>query len=356
MQLTGDRFAVRQSSSNLAEGVDTGGHAAQRRARPVQDAPPPPPFPAAPPTPAFLLSDADRIPDVTEPTMVNPSSPRIAGARAPPPIRYQTEPVAVSLPKEVLAPVAPASQLEIIWRAYGKRLVTLVAAVLVLGWAVRRVGRMIERASQETSRASAELHAGIHGQNPVLAGAGNSSERDALARRLEQGQRDAARGLEAASALFRRGNFVEAISVCDSVVDRYPKLPEATEAAFLRARALLAAGRDRDAIDALARFTSEHRGSAHYGEALLRAGEAYLKISDHVSALAPLDDLVRSMPDSPFATEGYLRRGQALALKGDIVSAEADYRIVIGRTGPADALHVQAQEALKMLPPAPPAR
>ncbi len=334
-QLTGERFAVRQSSTDLAQGIDTGGHVAQARARPVGREPLLPV--------AGQSTGIERLPDITEEAAL-PSA-------ASGPQRRPAAPIAVSLPREAVEPIAAASTLELFWRAYGKRLATVVAVVLVLGWAVRRVGRMIERATSETDRATAELRAGIQGGNQALAGASTGPEGAALRARLEQGMRDAASKLEAASALFRRGSFLEAVQVCDALIDRYPKLPEATEAAFLRARALLLAGRDKEALEALSRFASEHRGSAHYAEALLRAGEANLKLHDAKDALPPLDELVRSLPDSPFATEGYLFRARALADNGDALSAEADYRIVIGRTGPADPLHASAREALKKLPP-----
>ena len=354
-QLTGERFLAKLSSSNLAQGIDTGGHAASRRARPVAGALQPPPYPTSPLTPA-VEGQALRGPQLTAPTMLAASSgprplapplsaPPTPGALGLPPQSSQLRPeILVQLPPAATRQVAVTTPLQQLWRAYGKRLVTLAVVSGVLFWAVRRVGQMIERATQETERAGAELRKGMHDEGP----AGGVDE--ALRARLAANARDAARALEAASALFRKGDYGQAVSVCDSILDRFPKLPEATEAAFLRGRSLFLAGRTGEALDALGRFIANERGSPHYGEALLRTGEAYLKAGDAASALLPLDELIRTMTDNPFVTEAYLRRGEALTKKGDVVSAEADYRIVMSRVGPADALYQQADAALKLLP------
>jgi tetratricopeptide (TPR) repeat protein len=348
-QLTGERFVPRPSSSNLAQGIDTGGHAAQRRARPVAvelpfDATVPtqlPPTPAAPPTPvitepALVVARSDGAPPAS--TVPTPSQ----FAPQPP-----QSPIEVQLSKEIVQPVATANALELLWRAHGKQALGLLFAIAVVFWAVRRVGHMIERATVETEDSSERMRRAMNA--PPQESAEENTEA-AIQARLAAGAREAAHSLEAASALYRKGDYPGAVTLCDSIIERYPKLSEAVEASFIRARAFLSAGRYGEAVDAFSRFATNHRGSPHYAEALLRSGEAYLKLNDAASARLPLDELINTIPDSPFAIAAYLRRGEAFAIRGDSTLAAGDFKMVLGRTGPADALHMEAEAELQKLP------
>jgi len=338
-QMTGERFIARANSGGFASHIDTGGHAAASRARPVAD--------ATRETPDSVPTALHARPGLPPPAPYTPigfslgSGPR-AGAPSP---RTGPHSAQVIVPVSALAPVETATALQLFWRAWGRKLALFGAVVFVLVWAVRRVGMMIQRATQESIQATDSLHRGIAGQGVPAP----QEDRAALEARLAAGARAATQHLELAHAAFRRGDYRSAIASCDVVIERWPKRAEAAEARFLRARALLSAGKEREAIEALARFAAEHRGSPHYPEALLRSGEALLHLGDAAGALHPLDDLLRSFPDSPYALEGQLRRGQARAARGDPASAEADFRAVLARVGPADGLHARAREGLRRL-------
>lgn len=347
-QMTGERFLARPSSSNLAQGIDTGGHLAARRALPIAEGakPVPLPMPASltaptqPPTPPASPVGQAGSAAVTDPAQLGGSS----GRTAPPFLLSPPKPLKASAPApELSRPRTAPIELRIFWRAHGRKLATAAAVIAVLGWAVQRVGAMIQRASDETESASAALRAGMAA--PV---ATNSQER-ALEARLTAGMLAADRQLEAARDAYAKGDFIGAIEACDTLLERYPMLPPATEASFLRGKAYLAAGRPTEAREALARFAGAHPGHKLVGEALLLRGAASLGQGDAISALVPLDELLRSQPDSPFALEGRLLRGKALAAKGDRLSAEADLKHVLDHTGPADALHVRAEDAMMKL-------
>ena len=359
-QITGEKFSARESSSSFAQGIDTGGHAASRRQRPLAPGAQPvadarPGLPAGAPMPASLPQG--KSPGaITEPSLgvfvppgssLPPGTPSAETRSRNPALDAAQSSRGGLIPDPPPLPVSHTPQgpgdLELFWQAWGKKLAILAAAIAVLGWSVQRVGQMVKRASDDTDRATEALRKNLEAPVPV-----NTEER-ALEARLTAGMLAADRQLELARAAMVKTDYVAAVEAAGTLVERYPKLPQATEASFLYGKALFLAGNAKEAAPVLSKFVSDHGGSKQYPEALLLSGAALVKLEDGPAALLPLGKLLETLPDSGFALEARLLRGQALALKGDKLLAEVDFKAVLGKSSPADGLHARAQAAIDKL-------
>src|SRR5262249_7291067 len=215
-----------------------------------------------------------------------------------------------------------------------------------LGFIVKRVGRMIDSATSEATQASDSLaQARQHEDNRHLAEQSQAS----LAQMSQSNAKEAARMLETARAAFNKESYSDAIAGFDSIVERYPKRPEAVTARFLRGKALLASGQQARAIVTLTDYVEHHSGTPEYWEALLRRGQAYRAQLEDNLALADLNQLLEKQPTSPFAAEALIVRGEIRARRGSSPDAEADFKAVLERTGPSDPLNSRATEDLKKL-------
>ena len=228
----------------------------------------------------------------------------------------------------------------------GKKLLVAASILACLGFIVKRVGRMIDSATNEANQASDGLaRAQQHADNARLA----EQSQSALVQMSQSNAKEAARMLDAAQSAFNKESYSEAISGFDNILERYPKRPEAITAKFLRGKALLASGQPARAIPALSDYLEHHPGTAEYWEALLRRGQAYQAQLDDGLALTDLNQLLEKQPTSPLATEALVVRGEIRARRGSNPDAEADLKAVLERTGPSDPLNARAAEDLKKL-------
>ena len=228
----------------------------------------------------------------------------------------------------------------------GKKLLIAASILACLGFIVKRVGRMIDSATNEAAQASDTLaHAQQHADNLRLA----EQSQSALVQMSQANSKEAARLLDAARAAFNKENYSEAIAGFDNILERYPKRPEAVSAKFLRGKALLASGQPARAIAALSDYLEHHSGTAEYWEALLRRGQAYQAQLEDSLALTDLNQLLEKQPTSPLAIEALMARGEIRARRGSNPDAEADLKAVLERTGPSDPINARAAEGLKKL-------
>lgn len=151
-------------------------------------------------------------------------------------------------------------------------------------------------------------------------------------------------------AALEANDFSRAIDRFDTLMQEFPKRPQAETARFLRGKALLGASRSREAITAFSEFLAKSPGSTDAPEALLRLGEA--QALDGQAALANDDftAFIDKHPSSPLVNEAFFRRGKARLAMGDAVSAKADFNVVKGRSGPADKWYREADAALAATP------
>jgi len=259
-------------------------------------------------------------------------------------VRSPTNASSVStLQKESSASASALSQLAV---SIGKKVLVVGLIVISLGFIAKRVNRMIDSATDEANHAHDALaSAQQSAENARLA----EQSQSALVQISQSNAKDAARLLDAARAAFEKEKYPEAISEFDTLVQRYPKRPEAVSARFLRAKALLAFGQPARAIVALSEYLEHHAGTAEYWEALLRRGQAYHSQLEDALALSDLNQLLEKQPTSPWATEALIARGEIRAARGSNEDAVADFRAVLSRTGPADPLNVRATDDLNKL-------
>lgn len=283
---------------------------------------------------------------------VRPASLRVVARTTPagvqpvkPPARAPTTRATPPSLGALAAPpkVSPARRLVRDHRA----MLLLVAAFVGAGLATVAVTRRLHASARARSQPTADLGA-APSVDPEEEAAASEADAQLLAAELDAHAQDAAARLELATRALRRGDYSEAIAQSAALLDRYPKRREAEEAAFVRGKALAAAGRSSEALAALGELTRVYPASPRAAEALLLAAEAAEKLGDAEGALARLDRVVEGSPDSPFALAAQLRRGE-LGAERRRPGADADLRAVVARTGPGNPMHERAAVALAKL-------
>lgn len=107
-----------------------------------------------------------------------------------------------------------------------------------------------------------------------------------------------------------------------TLLEKFPRAAEAPRAAFYRAEALYAQGKNADAAKLYADFIKKYPQNPLLADALYAQGVALQEIGSHAAAGASYDAWLKQFADRPPAAEVIFRRGETLLAEGKAASAE----------------------------------
>ena len=111
------------------------------------------------------------------------------------------------------------------------------------------------------------------------------------------------RGYEGALALFRAGEFRNALVGFDALIAQFPQTPYAIQATYWSGVAQYALKDWRSAAETLQSLIRRHPNHARVPEAYLRLGGALLELGDYRLARRTWESLIDRFPSSPQAAE-----------------------------------------------------
>ncbi|MFN7132543.1 MAG: tetratricopeptide repeat protein, partial [Myxococcales bacterium] len=245
----------------------------------------------------------------------------------------------------------------LLWNAWGRKAL-VVGAVVLVGWlGVRKIGRSIDSAVEETDRNTQLMLKNREASE--RAEAAKEQEKLVAALDTKYGQ-EAEQALQRAASLAREGRHTDAAAAFAEVMQEFPKRPQAVAAKLGRAKSLLAAEDPVGAIAQLEAVVREHRGEPVAIEALVVLAEAHLAVNQNAEAAGTATQLLVEHEASPFAARARLARAHANQRLGNADDARKDAEWITGRYTRADPLYVQADALLATLagpgpetPPAP---
>lgn len=215
----------------------------------------------------------------------------------------------------------------------------VVAGVVVMAaLGVRKVGAVFEKNAQQAMEMRRER---LRANTPAQPGTPGTP--------VAPSNAGAAAAFEDGMASWRSNSWEDAQRKFADVQQRFPGTPEAERAEFMAAKTFLAMGDRARADAALDTFIQAHRGSADYVEAMLRRAQAKQEQMDTWGAIELLNQLLKEHPESPFAVEATLLRGEAFQRRDQKQDAAADFKTVMARVGPSHELHARARTGLEAL-------
>ena len=106
------------------------------------------------------------------------------------------------------------------------------------------------------------------------------------------------RAYEAAMAKYRAGEYQEAITAFQLVVQQYPQHPLAVNAQYWTGDSFYQLRAYRSAIDAQKQLIAEHPNSAKAADAMLNMGSALIGLDDTAAARQTWENLIATYPGS----------------------------------------------------------
>lgn len=140
---------------------------------------------------------------------------------------------------------------------------------------------------------------------------------------------EAALALTAANSFFFGGDYEEAISRYEGIIDRYPSTPSGVKCLYFLGNVYYLVGNYELALDHYERYLGKSKDPIAGPAALDGIGSCYEQMADYGEAARRYEEVFRRYPKSIIAAEALLSSGRCYESERDYESAKAAYERVI---------------------------
>ena len=129
---------------------------------------------------------------------------------------------------------------------------------------------------------------------------------------------------------------MQAIETYDTLIEKFPKLPERDKALFFKAHEQRELGRLEDMIRTYAQLTKEYPNSEYWTESQIKMGDYFFEEKKDIDLALDVYQKILSRPPGPFTPLAHYKCGWCFINKGDYKKALIEYEKVLNENKDAD--------------------